>query len=81
MSPSINPGDRVIIDTKQNYFGPDGVYVFDEGDGEPRVKRLQKILRSNQVAVISDNSIHQTQNIDIEELRIIGRVVGRIHRM
>ena len=83
MLPTLNPGDRVIVDTRQSTFGADGLYVFHDGDGTPRVKRLSKVLFSDppQVQIISDNASHPTQIASLEEVLIFGRVVGRISRM
>lgn len=83
MAPTIAPGDRIIVDTRQNRFGPDGIYVFDDGDGEPRVKRLSKVLFSKpeQISVISDNSHHPTQTVELSAVRIVGRVVGKVGRL
>lgn len=83
MLPTLNSGDRAIIDLSQNRFGQDGVYSFDDGDGEPRVKRLQKVLFSSpeQVQVISDNPNHPAQTVELARVRIIGRVVGKVSRI
>lgn len=83
MMPTFNTGDRVIVDTKQNLFATDGIYVFHDGDGTPRVKRLSKVLFSDpaRVQIISDNSAHPVQSALLEEVMIIGRVVGRISKV
>ena len=83
MFPTLAPGNRIIVDTRQNAFGADGIYVFDDGDGEPRVKRLSKVLFSTPpaVAVLSDNPSHPPQNALLENVRIIGRVVGQVSRL
>jgi phage repressor protein C with HTH and peptisase S24 domain len=83
MWPTLQPGDRVIIDTHQNSFAADGIYVFHDGDGTPRVKRLSKVLFSDppQVQIISDNPAHPTQTALLHDVAIFGRVVGRITRM
>lgn len=83
MRPTLEPGDRIIVDTRQNAFGPDAVYVIDDGDGEPRVKRLEKILFSSPAAVlvVSDNPAHGSSQADLDRLRVLGRVVGRVSRM
>jgi phage repressor protein C with HTH and peptisase S24 domain len=80
MFPTLSTGNRAIVDTHQNKFGPDGIYVFDDGDGEPRIKRLSKVLFSDppEVTIISDNSAHPPQNALLESVRIIGLVVGKI---
>jgi phage repressor protein C with HTH and peptisase S24 domain len=83
MSPTLHPGDRVIVDTKQNVFGVDGLYVFDDGDSEPRIKRLSKVLFSKpeSVTIISDNPIHPPQTVPLSDMRILGRVVGRVSKL
>lgn len=83
MLPTLYPGDRVIVDTKQNAFGADGLYVFDDGDSEPRIKRLSKVLFSKpeSVTIISDNPIHPPQTVPLGDVRILGRVVGRVSKL
>lgn len=83
MTPTLYPGNRIIVDTKQSSFGADGIYVFDDGDGEPRVKRLSKVLFSQPpaVTILSDNPAHPPQNALLENVRIIGRVVGQVSRL
>lgn len=83
MQPTLQPGDRVIVDTAQNRFGADAIYVFDDGDGEPRVKRLAKVLFSDpeQVKIISDNPLNSPQTVELSRVRIIGRVVGKVSRL
>jgi phage repressor protein C with HTH and peptisase S24 domain len=82
MSPSLEGGDRVIIDTSYTRPTPDGIYVIDEGYG-PMVKRLQLVRLSNppEVRIISDNKNHYEYTLKLEDVRIIGRVSGRVTRM
>lgn len=82
MSPTLESGDRVIIDTAHTRPTPDGVYVIEEGDG-PMVKRLQLIRRSDppEVRIISDNKHHEAYTLRLDEVRIIGRVSGRVSKM
>lgn len=82
MSPTLQSGDRVIIDTAHSRPVPDGIYVIDEGDG-PMVKRLQQIRRSEpaEIRVISDNQHHEPYTLRLEDIRIVGRVSGRVTKM
>lgn len=82
MSPTLETGDRVIVDTSHSRPSPDGIYVIEEGDG-PMVKRLQLVRRSEpaEVRIISDNSHHETYTLRLDDIRIIGRVSGRVSRM
>lgn len=82
MLPTLAPGDRVIVDTTQNTFGPDAIYVFDDGDGEPRVKSLKKMLGTSDVRIISDNrDLYGEDLVPIQSIRIIGRVVGKVSKL
>lgn len=82
MSPSLESGDRVLVDTSYQRPSPDGIYVLDEGDG-PMVKRVQLIRRSEppELRIISDNKNHEAYNLRLDDVRIIGRVSGRVSRM
>lgn len=82
MSPTLESGDRIIIDTAYSKPTPDGIYVIEEGDG-PMVKRLQLVRRSDppEVRIISDNKHHEAYTLRLEDIRIIGRVSGRVTKM
>lgn len=81
MSPTLQPGDRIVVDLSHNRPVPDGLYVIDEGDG-PLVKRLQLVRRSSpaSVEVISDNQNHRPYTLSLEDVSIVGRVAARITR-
>lgn len=82
MSPTLESGDRVMVDTTYSKPTPDGIYVIEEGDG-PMVKRLQLIRRSDppEIRIISDNKHHEPYTLRLEDIRIIGRVSGRVTKM
>lgn len=82
MSPTLESGDRVIIDTAHDRPSPDGIFVIEEGDG-PMVKRLQLVRRSDppEIRVISDNKNHEPYTLRLEDIRVIGRVSGRVTKM
>ncbi|HHR6166578.1 TPA: LexA family transcriptional regulator [Providencia alcalifaciens] len=74
---TIDPGTLVIVDKTVNRFISDGIYAFTFMDGS-HIKRLQ--LLGNKLAVISDNKIYQTWEINEDnesQLRIEGFVVGK----
>jgi hypothetical protein len=83
MEPTLLSGDRVIVDTSHNRPSPDGIYAIEGPLGDVVVKRLQVIRASDPLAVriISDNPRQAEEVIEIECLRVIGRVAGRITRM
>lgn len=82
MSPTLESGDRVMVDTTYSKPTPDGIYVIEEGDG-PMVKRLQLVRRSDppQIRIISDNKHHESYTLRLDDVRIIGRVSGRVTKM
>ncbi|THV14375.1 S24 family peptidase [Rhizobium rhizophilum] len=82
MTPTYQPGDRVLIDLQQNTFASDTVYAISDGFSEPQIKRLQRVPFSNptQVRIISDNPALETFTADLEQLTIIGRICGHIAR-
>lgn len=82
MYPTLESGDRVIIDTAHDRPTPDGIYVIEEGDG-PMVKRLQLVRRSDppELRIISDNKNHEPYTLRLDDIRIIGRVSGRVSKM
>ena len=80
MMPTYNPGDRVLIDLTQNQLTTDTVYAISDGTSPPQIKRLQRVMFSQpiEVQIISDNSAHTLQTVQLQELRVIGRVIGVI---
>ncbi|BBE74339.1 LexA repressor [Pleomorphomonas sp. SM30] len=83
MRPTLEPGDRVIVDLSQNRLGPDGaVYLISDDDGEPQVKRIQKTDgEPRKVLVTSDNPAVRDRPMRADRVKIIGRVVGRFTRL
>lgn len=82
MSPTLESGDRVLVDTSYQRPNPDGIYVIDDGDG-PMVKRVQLVRPSNpeQIRIISDNKNQEPYSRLLSDIRIVGRVAGRLTSM
>ncbi|PWJ73850.1 peptidase S24-like protein [Pseudaminobacter salicylatoxidans] len=82
MAPTYNPGDRVLVDLSQGILTTDTVYVISDGYSPPQIKRLQRVLFSQppEVQVLSDNPSHAPQRVALNDLHIIGRVVGAISK-
>jgi phage repressor protein C with HTH and peptisase S24 domain len=82
MTPTYQPGDRVMIDLGQNQMSTDTVYAISDGRTEPQIKRLQRVPFSEpaQVIIISDNQNLERFTVELERLSIIGRVCGHIAR-
>jgi phage repressor protein C with HTH and peptisase S24 domain len=85
MSPTIQSGDRVIIDTDHRMPSPDGLYAIRDRFGSIVVKRLQVLRRGDPpiVKIISDNPHHGEEEVSAEEIEtaIIGRVLWGLKRL
>lgn len=82
MQPTYQPGDRVFVDLSQTRLVADTVYAISDGYSEPQIKRLQRVPFSQpaRVRIISDNPNLETDEADLEQLHIIGRICGVMAR-
>lgn len=83
MTPTLHPGDRVVIDTSHRRPSPDGIYALRDQFGGLIVKRLHALAKKGQFSIISDNSAHPPREAKGRDLEvdIVGRVVGAIKRL
>ena len=80
MAPTIASGDRVVIDTSHKAPTPDGLYAIRDTFGSIVVKRLQ-LMRSSQpsrVKIISDNPTNASEEVPLNEMEIVGKVLCAI---
>lgn len=77
MAPTIMSGDRVIIDTAHKTPSPDGLYAIRDTFEGIVIKRLQLIRasKSTRIKIISDNPNHATEEVPLNELEIVGKVL------
>jgi phage repressor protein C with HTH and peptisase S24 domain len=70
-------GDRVIIDTAHKTPTPDGLYAIRDTFEGIVIKRLQLIRSSKptRIKIISDNPNHATEEVPLNELEIVGKVL------
>lgn len=82
MMPNYAPGDRVIIDLTEHELRADGVYLISDGYSEPQIKRLQRIMFSvpPRCKIISDNPTYGAQEVDVDALKILGKVAAYVGR-
>lgn len=82
MSPTLESGDRVMIDTLDRTPSPGGLFALWDGLGVI-VKRLEHILNSEppRIKIKSDNPRHDAYERIIDEINIIGRVVWFARRV
>src|SRR5690606_15373593 len=82
MVPNYLPGDRVIVDMSQDRFMNDSVYMISDGESAPQIKRLQRVPLSvpTRVTIISDNPAYKDHEVEVDLLRIHGRVCAHVGR-
>lgn len=76
MEPSLSSGDLLLVDKSEYKIRDDAIYVISV-NGSLLVKRVQLLLDGT-VIIRSDNSAYQPQTVkqpDIEDLKVVGRVV------
>ena len=81
MTPTIEDGDVVFIDTRHRVPSPPGVYALADEFGGVVVKRLEVTSSPGSetitVQISSDNPRHMTRVLNLDEIQIIGRYIGR----
>jgi transcriptional regulator with XRE-family HTH domain len=77
MVPTVMSGDRVIVDTGHKTPTPDGLYAIRDTFECIVVKRLQLLrsARPTRVKIISDNPNHASEEVPLNELEIVGKVL------
>jgi Peptidase S24-like len=78
MEPTLQPGQRVLIDTGDRQPSPPGVFVVWDGLGLV-IKRVQMLPHSEppRVKITSDNAKYDPYERTLEEAYIQGRVIGQ----
>lgn len=82
MHPTLQSGDRVIIDHSDRNPSRPGIYAIWDGDATV-VKRVEKIPYSDppQIVLISDNKSHNQYTVDADVVNVIGRVIWFARRI
>ena len=77
MAPTLMSGDRVVVDTGHKSPSPDGLYAIRDTFLGVVVKRLQLLRKARpvRVKIISDNDNHATEEVPLNELEIVGKVL------
>ena len=77
MSPTVRHGDIVVVDPRDlNLF--EGMHVIRDGFGAC-VDRLQH--GDGRLRLTCDNNIYSCHEVSLDELMLIGRVVGCLSRL
>lgn len=81
MTPTIEDGDVVFVDTRHRVPSPPGIYALADEFGGVVVKRLEVTSRPGDetitVQISSDNPRHMTRELTLAEIHIVGRYIGR----
>ena len=80
MSPTINSDTPLLIDTSQNAFNQDAIYVFTDGN-QLFINRIQRKIGGKGVTVLSDNANYPPRELtedDLSSIRVLGRAIRRI---
>lgn len=78
MEPTLQPGQRVLVDTGDRKPSPPGIFVVWDGLGLV-VKRVQIFPHSDpaRVKITSDNEKYEPYERTLEEAYVQGRVIGQ----
>jgi transcriptional regulator with XRE-family HTH domain len=82
MAGTLEPGDKVIVDLGRTVPSPPGLFVLWDGLAQV-AKRLEYIEGSEpaRIRIISDNRVYGTYERTMEEVHIVGRIMGRWQRL
>ncbi len=78
MSPTLESGSFVFVDTSHQVPVPEDIYVCDYGDGL-MVKRLAAVPQTDKVKVMSDSDRYSNYELERESVMVFGRVVAWFH--
>ncbi len=83
MEPTIGSGERIIVHTGMRTPSPDGIFALRDAFGNIIAKRLQVLRKGDppRVLIISDNKSHPTEEVGIDEIHIVGRVLWGLKRL
>lgn len=82
MSPTLESGDRVMVDTSDLNPSPPGIFAVWDGFGLV-IKRVELLHMSDPptIRISSDNARHEPFERTIDEIKIVGRIVWRATRL
>lgn len=83
MEPTIGSGERIIVHTGMKTPSPDGIFALRDAFGNIIAKRLQVLRRGEppRVLIISDNKSHPPEEVGLDEITIVGRVLWGLKRL
>ncbi len=79
MEPTLQDGSIVFLDRSQTNINKDGIFIAATTTGL-FIKRIRQ-RADGMVELISDNKIYSPELISLEEIEIVGKVVGNIESL
>jgi len=76
MEPTLQDGSIVFVDRTQTNIAKNGIFIASTNSGL-FIKRIQQ-RADGMVELISDNTLYPPQAVNVDEVTIIGKVVGNI---
>lgn len=73
MDPFLKAGDLVFVDQRRRRIHAGQVYAIVTDDGV-KVRRLE-LISEWLVRIVCDNPLYQSQEINLNQLRVLGRIV------
>lgn len=82
MSPEINNGDRVLVDTEDTSPSPSGIFLLWDGTGYI-IRQCETVINSSpiKIKISTKNPAYDTQHLHLSDVCIKGRVVCHIRSM
>jgi phage repressor protein C with HTH and peptisase S24 domain len=84
MAPEIVMGDRAITDASQKTLRGEGIFVIEDQDGQLHIRRITKLVvnvRPEGNIGVSTTKPGETYFTTLSELKIIGKVIGKVGRI
>jgi len=77
MAPTIASGDKVVVDFGHKTPSPDGLYAIRDSFDNVIIRRLQLLRapRQSRVKIISDNPKHAAEEVELNDLEIVGKAL------
>lgn len=80
MEPTLQSGSIVFLDREQTNIHKEGIYVVNTVNAGLFIKRVRQRM-DGMIELISDNQSYSVEIISIDEIQIVGRVVGNIESL
>lgn len=79
MEPTLKNGSIVFVDRDQNQISKDGIFVVSTPGGL-FIKRLNR-KADGTIELISDNKLYSPEVMSMQEVSVVGKVIGEVERL